>query len=112
MVNIAVLGYGVVGSGVYEVLNVNKESITKKTGDEINIKYILDLREFPGNPAEKLIVHDFDIIANDSEIDIVVGLWAEQTLLTHMQREVLKAARTTAHQIKSLWLSMVLNYLN
>jgi len=72
MVNIAVLGYGVVGSGVYEVLNVNKESITKKTGDEINIKYILDLREFPGNPAEKLIVHDFDIIANDSEIDIVV----------------------------------------
>ena len=72
MVNIAILGYGTVGSGVYEVLNVNKESIAKKAGNDINIKYILDLREFPGDPAEKLIVHDYDIIVNDNDIDIVV----------------------------------------
>ncbi len=72
MVNIAILGFGTVGSGVYDVLNVNKESITKKAGNEINIKYVLDLREFPGQPVEKILVHDYDVIVNDSEVDIVV----------------------------------------
>lgn len=72
MVNIAVLGYGTVGSGVVEVLSTNKESITKRAGNEINVKYVLDLREFPGDPVEKVLVHDFDTIINDEEIDIVV----------------------------------------
>ena len=48
MVNIAVLGYGTVGSGVVEVINTNHESINKRAGQEINIKYVLDLREFSG----------------------------------------------------------------
>ena len=48
MIQIAVLGYGTIGSGVVEVLKVNKDSITKRVGDEISVKYILDLREFPG----------------------------------------------------------------
>ena len=72
MINVAVLGYGTVGSGVVEVLTTNKESIAKRAGDEINIKYVLDLREFPGDPVEKVLVHDFDTIINDSEVDIVV----------------------------------------
>lgn len=46
MVNIAVLGYGTVGSGVVEVINTNHESINKRAGQEINIKYVLDLRDF------------------------------------------------------------------
>ena len=50
MIQIAVLGYGTIGSGVVEVLKVNKDSITKRVGDEIFVKYILDLREFPGDP--------------------------------------------------------------
>ena len=72
MINVAVLGYGTVGSGVVEVLNTNKESIAKRAGDEINIKYVLDLRDFPGDPVEKVLVHDFDTIINDDEVDIVV----------------------------------------
>lgn len=72
MVNIAVLGYGTVGSGVVEVLNTNKESIGKKAGDEIQIKYVLDLRDFPGDPIQNKIVHDIDIILNDEDIKIVV----------------------------------------
>ncbi len=72
MINVAVLGYGTVGSGVVEVLSTNKDSIAKKVGDEINIKYVLDLREFPGDPIEKVLVHDFETIINDDEIDIVV----------------------------------------
>ena len=72
MINIAVLGYGTVGSGVVEVLNTNHDSISKRAGEEINIKYVLDLREFPGDPVEKILVHDYETIVNDPEVDIVV----------------------------------------
>ena len=72
MIQIAVLGYGTVGSGVVEVINTNHASINKKAGDEINIKYVLDLRDFPGDPVEKVLVHDFETIINDPEVQIVV----------------------------------------
>ena len=72
MIHIAVLGYGTVGSGVVEVINTNHSSINKKAGEEINIKYVLDLRDFEGDPIQEKIVHDFDIILNDPEVRIVV----------------------------------------
>ncbi|MFA9463328.1 MAG: homoserine dehydrogenase [Velocimicrobium sp.] len=72
MINISVLGYGTVGSGVVEVLNTNKDSITKRAGQEINVKYVLDLRDFPGDPIEEKIVHDYRVIADDPDVQIVV----------------------------------------
>lgn len=72
MVNIAVLGYGTVGSGVVEVINTNHDSINKRAGKDINIKYVLDLRDFEGDPVQEILVHNFDIILNDPEVDIVV----------------------------------------
>ena len=54
MINIAVLGYGTVGSGVVEVIRTNHELINKRAGEEIKIKYVLDLREFPGDPVEEI----------------------------------------------------------
>ncbi|MDD5948384.1 MAG: homoserine dehydrogenase [Lachnospiraceae bacterium] len=72
MVNIAVLGYGTVGSGVVEVFNTNQESINKRAGQDINIKYVLDLRDFEGDPVQQKIVHDYNIILNDDDIQIVV----------------------------------------
>lgn len=71
MINIAVLGYGTIGSGVVEVLNTNGESINKRAGDEINVKYVLDLREFPGDPIMDKIVHDINVILDDPEVQIV-----------------------------------------
>ena len=71
MVKIAVLGYGTVGSGVVEVIEKNKEEINKKAADEIEVKYILDLRDFPGDPYESKVVHDFEQIINDPEIKII-----------------------------------------
>ena len=76
MVQIAVMGYGTVGSGVVEVLNTNQASINKRAGDEINIKYVLDLRDFPGDPVESKLIHDFETIVNDPEIKIVVEVMA------------------------------------
>ncbi len=72
MINIAVLGYGTIGSGVVEVLNTNGDSIRKRAGDKINIKYVLDLKEFPGDPIMDILVHDVNIILNDPDIKIVV----------------------------------------
>lgn len=71
MVNIAVLGYGTVGSGIVEVIKTNQDSINKRAGNEINVKYVLDLREFKGDPVEEILVHDFETIINDKEIDII-----------------------------------------
>ena len=71
MVNVAVLGYGTVGSGVVEVIETNKEAINKRAGAELNIKYILDLRDFPGDPYENKVVHDYEMILNDPEVDVI-----------------------------------------
>ena len=71
MTNVAVLGYGTVGSGVVEVIEKNKAEVSKKAGTELNVKYILDLRDFPGDPHEDKVVHDFEIILNDAEVSIV-----------------------------------------
>lgn len=71
MVNVAVLGYGTVGSGVVEVIETNKEEISRKAGEQIEIKYILDLRDFPGDPYENKVTHDFNDILNDSDINVI-----------------------------------------
>jgi homoserine dehydrogenase len=69
---VAILGYGTVGSGVYEVLTKNAQLIEKRAGERIEVKYVLDLREFPGDPVENVLVHDYSIIASDPEIGVVV----------------------------------------
>lgn len=71
MIQVAVMGYGTVGSGVVEVIEKNKDEINKKSGEEINIKYILDLRDFPGDPYENKVVHDVEMILNDPEVKII-----------------------------------------
>ena len=69
---IAVLGYGTVGSGVVEVLERNREIISARAGKEIEVKYILDLKDFSGQKIQEKIVHEYDIILNDEEVEIVV----------------------------------------
>lgn len=72
MSKIAVLGYGTVGSGVVEVFRTNVESIAQKIGEPVEVRYVLDLREFPGDPVEDVLVHDYEIILQDPEIEVVV----------------------------------------
>ena len=71
MKNVAVMGYGTVGSGVVEVLKTNKDTIAKRVGEELNVKYVLDLRDFPGDPVQEIITHNFDDILNDEEVSVV-----------------------------------------
>ncbi len=72
MINVAIMGYGTIGSGVAEILETNKEIIAKNVGQEVALKYVLDLRDFPGSPVEDKVVHDFSIIEKDPEVQIVV----------------------------------------
>ena len=72
MVNVAILGYGTIGSGVYKVINDNNSHVSRRAGDDIRVKYVLDLRDFPGDPVEDILVHDFDVILNDDEVSVVV----------------------------------------
>jgi len=71
MIKAAVMGYGTIGSGVAEVLSVNRESIAAKAGEGIEIKYVLDLRDFPGDAIQDKVVHDVNIIAEDPEVTVV-----------------------------------------
>lgn len=68
----AVMGYGTIGSGVAEILERNRNEIKRAAGRELRLKYVLDLRDFPGSPVEDKVVHDIAVIANDPEVKIVV----------------------------------------
>lgn len=72
MTNIAILGFGVVGGGVAELLTNNSSETERLGGDKINIKYVLDLRDFPDSPFADRIIHDYNIILSDPEVDCVI----------------------------------------
>ncbi|MDO4174397.1 MAG: homoserine dehydrogenase [Eubacteriales bacterium] len=71
MMKAAIMGFGTVGSGVYEVLDRNADVVAKNAGDPIEVKYILDLRDFPDAPHQEKFIKEFSIIENDPEVSIV-----------------------------------------
>lgn len=75
MINIALLGFGVIGSGTAKVLTDSSAEIAAVVGDDIYIKYIVDLRDFPGSPFESRIIKNFNIVLNDPEVQIVVEMF-------------------------------------
>lgn len=102
MINIAVLGYGTVGSGVVEVINTNQDSINRRAGDEIRIKYVLDLRDFPGDPVQEVLVHDYETIVNDPEVDIVVEVMGGLEPAHTFVKRALEAGKSVSTSNKAL----------
>ncbi len=102
MVHVAILGFGVVGSGVAEVLTKNNDSIARRTNDQIDLKYILDVREFPGSPFADLFVKDFAQIENDPEVDIVVETIGGATIAKEFTERALKAGKSVVTSNKEL----------
>ena len=74
MVKIAVIGFGNIGSGLVEVISRNKEIIKRDLGTELEVKYIVDIRDFKGHPLEHKIIKDFNIVLNDPEVEIVAEM--------------------------------------
>lgn len=102
MVNIAVLGYGTVGSGVVEVIDTNGAGINQKIGEKLQVKYVLDLKDFPGDPVQEKIVHDFETIIQDEEINIVVEVMGGiEPAYTFVKRSLL-AGKSVATSNKAL----------
>ena len=102
MVNVAILGFGVVGSGVAEVLATNGPHIDKKVDDLIRLKYILDVRDFPDSPFADKVIHDFSIIENDPEVNIVVETIGGAKVALDFTRRALAAGKSVVTSNKEL----------
>lgn len=102
MISIAVLGYGTVGSGVVEVIKTNQELINKRAGEEINIKYVLDLRDFPGDPVENILVHDYETILKDDAVDVIVEVMGGVNPAYAFVKQALEAGKSVVTSNKEL----------
>lgn len=102
MIQVAVLGYGTVGSGVVKVIDTNHDSILAKTGMDLNVKYILDRRDFKGDANEQKVVQDFDVIVNDPEVQIVVETMGGTTPAFEFSKRALEAGKSVCTSNKEL----------
>lgn len=102
MIKVAIMGYGTVGSGVYEVIKTNQKSIDKKVGQELQIKYVLDLREFPGDPVMDVLTHDFEDIINDDEVKIVAEVMGGLHPAYEFTKRCLEAGKSVCTSNKEL----------
>ena len=102
MVNVAILGFGTVGSGVAEVLAKNADHIDQKVETPVRLKYILDVRDFPDSPFGEKVVHDFGVIENDPTVDIVVETIGGATVALDFTRRALTAGKSVVSSNKEL----------
>ena len=102
MSKFAVLGHGVVGSGVVELFYKNKQSIEKKAGCEMDVKYILDLRDFPDSPYADKFTKDFNDILNDDEVTVVAECMGGVEPAFTFVKEMLEAGKQVATSNKNL----------
>ena len=102
MVNVAILGFGTVGSGVAEVLTGHEGSIAQKTDELVRLKYILDVRDFPDSPFRDRFVKDFSVIESDPEVDIVVETIGGATVALDYTRRALEAGKNVVSSNKEL----------
>ena len=102
MVNVAILGFGTVGSGVAEVLTTNGGLIDQRVTNQVRLKYILDVRDFTGSPYQECFVKDFSVIENDPEVDIVVETIGGATVALDFTTRALKAGKSVVSSNKEL----------
>lgn len=102
MVNVAILGFGTVGSGVAEVLEKNSAHIGQKVSTPVSLKYILDVRDFPDSPFADKVIHDFRIIEEDPTVDIVVETIGGATVALDFTRRALNAGKSVVSSNKEL----------
>ena len=102
MIKIAVMGYGVVGSGTVEVFYKNLSSIEAKIGDDIDIKYILDLRDFDDSPYKDKFIKDFNLILNDPEITVAVEVIGGLNPAYNFVKSLLEAGKSVVTSNKEL----------
>ena len=102
MINVAVMGYGTVGSGVVELLHSNHDRISRSAGDSVRVKYILDIRDFSDSPYAELFVKDFALIESDPEVSVVVETIGGVGMAQEFTRRALAAGKSVVTSNKEL----------
>ena len=102
MYGIAILGFGVVGSGVAEVLDKNADRVSKNAGKELRLKYILDVRDFPDSPYADKMIRDFSVIENDPEVRVVAETIGGVGVAQEFTRRALAAGKSVVTSNKEL----------
>ena len=102
MCKVGVIGYGVVGSGTVELFEKNRESICKKVGKDCDIKYILDLRDFPDSPFADKMIKDFNIMLEDDEIEVVAEVVGGCTFAYDYTKKLLARGKSVVTSNKEL----------
>lgn len=102
MIKVAVLGYGTVGSGVVEVIERNNDQVSGSAGEELHVKYILDLRDFPGDPYEDRVVHDINLILEDPEISVVCEVMGGTGAAYQFTKQALEKGKSVCTSNKEL----------
>ena len=102
MVKLAILGFGTVGTGVAEVLSQNAQTIYAHAAEDIELKYILDIRDFPESPFAEKVIHDFSVVENDPEIKIVVETIGGLRVAYEYTRRAILAGKSVVTSNKEL----------
>ena len=102
MCKVGIIGYGVVGSGTVELFEKNREAICKKVGKDCDIKYILDLRDFPDSPFADKMIKDFNIILEDDEIEVVAEVVGGATFAYDYTKKLLERGKSVVTSNKEL----------
>ena len=102
MAKIAIMGFGTVGAGVAEVARMNQDSIAANLGEEVYVKYILDVRDFPDSPYADRMIKDFSIIENDPEVEVVVETIGGARVALEFTRRALLAGKHVVTSNKEL----------
>lgn len=102
MAKIAIMGFGTVGSGVLEVIRRNAQSISRRVGEPVEVKYILDVRDFSGHPDADLFVNNLDVILQDPEIKVVVETIGGTKFAYPYVKAVLESGRSVCTSNKEM----------
>ena len=106
---VAIMGYGTIGSGVAEILEVNRDVVAKRCGEPLELKYVLDLRDFEGDPIADKIVHDYKTIVEDPEVAIVVETMVAWSRHIPLLRQCLRQESMLRPPTRHLWQTRVQN---
>ena len=102
MAKVAVMGYGTVGAGVVQVLTMNREAIARRCGEPVEVKYVLDLRDFPGSSVESILTHDFNDILSDPEVSVVIETMGGLKPAFEFTKQLLSAGKNVCTSNKEL----------
>ena len=102
MIETAIFGYGNIGSGVVEVIETNQKVIAKAVGEGVHVKYVLDLRDFEGDPIQSRVVHDVDVIIADPEVKIICETMGGNEPAYTFSKKALEAGKSVCTSNKEL----------